>query len=299
MPKLAPNSVVPKKKRKKRLITKGTNGCGRVVKVVDFRDTALTEMRVFFHHTDWSAWWEEFYLSVTPYGAPLYRTIIQFAKAKRESTEQEEFLRWYIGPESEGKNPKYPFVPAPVDWAKRRDEGGWFSKANLKIAAAELSRRFGVLDKMQAVGEKFGAQFMERAAALAQRWDEETRGTFFVQGFNMKQNEDRARMLMDMHVKIQSYYNEAQRVYFQSLGVNLDDISGLVTLMTAAAQQKALTTADGSPQSRGETALRAFVELTMSKAARYELAMPPEAEEKVIEAVAEQEERVFLKKKVQ
>lgn len=296
VPKLPPNSVPPKKKQKPRLIARGPRRIRR--KVVAFCDRALVDMAVFFRQTDWAAWWEEFYLSVNTDGRALYRTIIQFAKAKRESQDQEDFLRWYLGPPAD-KDPKYTFVDKPVDWAKRRDEGGWFSKANLKTAAAELSRRFGVLDKMQLVGEKFGTQFLERAAALAQRWDEETRGSFFVNGLSIQQNENRAKMLLDMHMKIQNYYDNAQRSYFLSLGVNLEDISGLVTLMTAAAQQKALTAEDGQPQSRGETALRAFVELTMSKAARYQLPMPPEIEDTVVEAVVEQEERVFLKKKVQ
>jgi hypothetical protein len=282
-------------KRKKVKTAKGTHSFDYIT---DFRERLLTDMHRYFRSVNWAEMWEDWYLSLDEGGNYKYKSIYAFAKAKGESQEQRSFLLWYLGPPPESsieqeQGKKYTFVDGPQDWMAKRVEGGWFTKDNARSLRKELTRRFNVLEKMSAVGDSIGVSFMERAQILAARLDTEFRGSLL-------RNPAGAKVYLDLQERVMDYYTRAQKLYFESLGVNLDDMSGLMTLMTAAAQSGAMLGAavEKDRPTKEQAALRAFLDMTVQKAARWQLPMPEDAEAKIVDAIVEAEGVTVKKKNV-
>lgn len=257
--------------------------------IVSFHERILSDMHRYYRSVNWADLWEDWYLSLDEGGDYKYKTIYQFAKHHGESQAQRSFLLWYLGPpvdkEEQNEFGRYTFIDGPVDWMKKRQDGGWFTGENVKKLSKELKRRFNVLDKMSAIGDTIGVEFLERAQAIASQLDNEFKGSLL-------KYPGRTKLYLQLQDDVLAYYAKAQKLYCESLGVNLEDMSGLVHLMTAAAQQattRANTNGIQAP-SREQAALRSFVEMTMTKAARYQLPMPADAEATIIDAIEEVDE---------
>jgi hypothetical protein len=275
---------------RKNIRVKTASGKHNYSYIVNFQERILSDMHRYFRSVNWSDMWEDWYLSLNEDGGFKYKSIYQFAKNHGESQAQRSFLLWYLGPpvelkEEQRESRKYTFVDGPLDWLKKRQNGGWFTGDNVKKLSKELKHRFNVLDKMSAVGDTIGIGFLERAQAIASQLDIEFKGSLL-------NYPGRTKLYLQLQEEVLDYYAKAQKLYCESLGVNLEDMSGLVHLMTAAAQQAA-TRADVAgiqAPSREQAALKSFVEMTMTKAARYQLPMPADAEATIIDAIEEVDE---------
>jgi hypothetical protein len=254
------------------------------------RNYMLTDMHRFYRNTDWSNLWEDWYLSVNPQGQFKYKTLRTFIKKVAVSQEQKRFMSWYLGPK---QNPdmeqvNYPYVPdGPVDWVEKRNSGGWFSDKNLVVLGKEITRRVNALDAMRTAGNTFTLHSLARAEQLAQRLDEEFRGSFFLPGLSLSQNSVRAELYVSLHTKLLDYKAKAQDLYAKSHGINFEDMSGLVQLMTASAMATTQAQlADGKQPTKQEAAITKFVEMTLAKASRYQLPLPTDIEAKVEEVIS-------------
>lgn len=258
------------------------------------RAHTVRNMRTYFQSIDWAAWWAEWYLEVEEQCRPRWRALWPFVKSRTAVRSQQEFLMWYLGPEEENVKTEYyrHIAPKPVDWVKRRSSGGWFNETNLKAMGADITRRMNALDALRESGNKFGLQFLSRAAMLAQKIDETFRGEFFVPGLSPKENQARAETYMALHERVLSYYASAQDLYAKSHGINFDDMAGLVKLMEAATIGASITAGMESKETPQQAAVRSAVELMLAKVAKHpkvrEL-IPPEIEGAIVGAVAEQQ----------
>lgn len=300
-----PSSTKKKKKAGRPLGVK--NGHGRPKKKplpADFRDRALVDMRLYFRATDWSDLWQRWFLSVDGENERKYKSLREFAKAMAESKEQKHFLLWYLGPKPEDgevdlEAPKYKFITdGPVDWVKKRNSGGWFTEGNLKAFGMEINRRMNALDALREAG-KITLHSLVRAEQLAQRLDEAFQGTFFIPGMTLAGNERRAELYLSLHSKILDMKARAQDLYAKSHGVNFEDMSGLQALMQASALAATLRDAEGATLDPAQSAIKALVQMTLAKSARYSLPLPEEAEGHIIDVVNADKEKAEKKKKVQ
>jgi hypothetical protein len=270
-------------------------------KYADFHDRILTDMRRYFRWTDWAQLWSDWFLSVDNEGKRLYKTIHTFAKEKGESVEQYRFLMWYLGPapepnETDDEAKKYPFITdGPVDWVKKRNENGWYTEKNLRAFTAEIRRRDNVLDAMQEAGRTVTLNSIARAEHIAQKIDKYFGGEPLVEGLSLAQNKMRAEFYLALQKDVLGLQERTFVLFAKSHGVNFEDMSGLVHLMTAAAMSATTRHAEGKVLSREEAAVKSIVEMTLAKSARYQLPVPVDAEAKIVEAVAEHE--VVVKKK--
>jgi hypothetical protein len=267
----------------------------------DFRDRILTDMRRYFRYTDWASMWTEWYQSVGEDGRRKYRTVYQFVKEKAESKEQFSFLAWYLGPkpfddEKDEHQKKYSFVPdGPEDWVKRRNENGWYTSKNLEKFTAEIRRRDNVLDAMQEAGRTVTLSSIARAEKLAQRIDQYFQGEPLLEGASLAENTSRAGFYLRLQRDVMGLQERAFNLFAKSHGVNFEDMSGLVHLMTASAMAASVRQSEGKEISREQAAVKSIVEMTLAKSSRYQLPIPKDAEDKIVEAAAQYE--VVAKKK--
>lgn len=274
--------------------------CGVAYYFTDFRDKMKVQMRFYFRHTDWANMWEEWYLGVDSSGTPKYPTLNSFINAKAESKEQAEFLWYYLGPkdkESEAIAHKYTFAPEPVDWVAKRKSGGWFTDKNIRAISVDVTRRMNALEKLQEAGDKVTLISLVRAGQLAQKIDEDFKGVLFLPGLSFGANEARARLYIELHEKVLNLQAKAQDLFAKSHGINFDDMAGLEHLYVAtamAAQQRAIE--GGVIETKDQKVLKAFAEMTLLKHQRYQLPLPADAEEKIVEALTDDDEPIRRKK---
>jgi hypothetical protein len=259
------------------------------VRAIKPKNRMLTDMNLFYRRTDWGSLWEDWYLSVGTEGQFKYRFIRTFVKVIGESMEQRRFLNWYLGPkiDSDPDTLRYPYVAdGPVDWAEKRKSGGWFTHKNLTVLGKEITRRMNALDALREAGNQCTLSSLVRAEQLAQRLDEEFRGSFFLPGLSLHSNQERAELYVSLHTKLLDLKAKAQDLYAKSHGVNFEDMSGLVRLMEATAMASAQAQLiEGKQPTKMEAALNKFVQMTMAKASRYDLPLPTDIEASVTEVV--------------
>ena len=245
--------------------------------------------------------WSEWFLAVGEQGKRKYRTVYQFAKEKAESKEQFSFLMWYLGPkpfddEKDEQQKRYSFIPdGPEDWVKRRHENGWYTSKNLDSFTKEIRRRDNVLDAMQEAGRTVTLSSIGRAEKLAQRIDQYFQGEPLLDDLSLAENKARAEFYIGLQKDVMGLQERAFTLFAKSHGVNFEDMSGLVHLMTASAMSASIRQSEGKELSREQTAVKSIVEMTLAKSARYQLPVPKDAEVAIIDAVAEHE--VVVKKK--
>lgn len=290
-----PKPVVKKKK--------AIAPCGVSYYYTGMTDKMLVNMRFYFSHTDWARMWEEWYLGVDQSGGARYPTLSSFINAKAESKEQAEFLWFYLGPkdkDSEKEQVKYSFATeGPVDWVKRRQTGGWFTGDNIRRISSEISRRMNGLEALQEAGNRVTLHSLVRAGQLARQIDEDFKGVFFLPGLSFGANEARARLYLELQEKALQLQAKAQDLYAKSHGINFDDMAGLERLYAAtamAAQQRAIE--GGVVETRENKVLKSLTEMMLVKHQRYQLPLPPDVEEKIVDVV-EADEEPQRRKKVQ
>lgn len=240
--------------------------------------------------------WQDWFLGVKPNGRSKYKSLRWFVKQKAKSDEQRDFLIWYLGPKEDGweKEPeakKYTYVAGgPVDWVKKRNQGGWFNDVTLKEYGNTITRQINALEALREVGNKVTLPSLLRAERLAESLDREMKGVLFLPDLTMKENEDRANTYLRLHEKILNLKAQAQDLYAKSHGVNFDDMNGLVQLMQAtamAAEHRSLM--DGSNLSKEQLALKGMVEMVLQKSAVYGIALPEGSDKSMAAAIAEGE----------
>jgi len=256
----------------------------------------LTDMSYFYRHTDWSGLWDKFYRTVDERGAWKYDRLWDFCKAVAESQRQRDFLFWYLGPADkdwanteEGK--RWPFITptGPVDWVHRRNTGGWDSPEIIKKFSRDLARRAQALETLQETATWAG-YYIERAIEMDKRLEKEFRGTFFVEGLDFAANIARAREYLNLKERIQNYFGVAHERYARALGINLDDVGGLVKLIESAALAAQQDMAAGKEVTPQQRAITSVVEMTLAKFGKHQIPLlPPDAEQKIVDAVAEPE----------
>jgi hypothetical protein len=258
------------------------------------KDLSWTDMRMFFRSTDWAGLWEEWFLSILPNGRYRYYTIKAFAAEKAESLEQYRFLKWYLGPDTE-EPPAWKGIHAkPQGWVEKRRTGGWFAPENLQKFEVEIRRRVNALDALREAGS-ITLHSLVRAEQMAQQIDRAFHGQMFADGQEFKANLQRAQSYIRLQERVQNLKANAQEMYAKSHGVNFDDMSGLVALMSAAAMSGA---ARVEGPTREEAAVAAVVRMAMAKASMYNLEIPGEAVEVMGEEAGKQEVKQTNRKKL-
>lgn len=276
---------------------------GRTRYHYDFHDRLFIDMRLYFRHTDWEQMWSDWFLAVNEDGKRKYKTLQTFAREKAESQQQFSFLLWYLGPQPIDKDDdpqasKYPFITdGPVDWAKRRRENGWYTPKNLYKFTEEIRRRDNVLEAMQEAGRTVTLGSIARAEKLAQRIDQFFQGEPLLEELSFSENKRRAEFYLALQKDVMGLQERAFTLFAKSHGVNFEDMSGLVHLMTATAMAASVKQSEGKELTREQAAVKSIVEMTLAKSSRYQLPMPKGTEASIVEAVAQHEEVVVKKKR--
>lgn len=265
MPRVAKKAVVTKR---------AAAGKGKVSSGVSAKrqTTILRDMRVFHRMTDWAGLWEEWYLSIKADGSFKYRTLRDFIAGHSKNKAQRLFMKWYLGPDHDGENDcPYGLAIRPLGWLEKRRSGGWFTPDNLQKFSREINRRVNALDALREAGA-ITVHSLVRAENMAQQIDRAFGGAMFSEELDFTQNIHRADWYIKLQSKVLGLKARAQDLFAKSHGVNFDDMSGLVALMTASALTA--QTKD-SAQSREEAALTAVVRMAMAKSAQFKLDLPP------------------------
>lgn len=289
--------MIPSKKKTKSKKTK--------TKVDDFDDLvdrSLTDMNRYHKMTDWSAMWEDFYLSLNTDGTRKYAGIYQFASAKAKGPSQKRFLLWYLGPKNDPpleEDIKYKWAGPPQCWMEKRNTGGWHTSDNLRKVTTEIRRRNHVLDAMEEVGRTVTLNSVARAEQLAQQIDHFFDGTPLVRGLTLEQNEKRALLYIQLQTKVLGLQERAFSLFAKSHGVDFNDLGSLVQFYQAAALARTVRGDVDTPKSKGQLAVESLVEMTLAKSQRFNIALPTTVETTVVEAVEAHEVKEKKKRSMQ
>lgn len=263
-----------------------------LVAAVDKR--LLNDPRHYFASLDLNSLWEEWYLGMDESGKPKYRNLRQFVNAVAEGPVQKKFLMWYLGPPTQKNDPTYSryytFVKAgPVDWMRRRDEGGWFTDANLARASIEITKRMNAYERMAAAGMKYMLFDFERAERYSRTIDKYIRGEIMVPGLSLDANVGRAKSIVALQQQIGEFKANILRTFALSQGLNFEDMSGLLQIVQATAAMAQQQLDSGQVESKEQNFLKAFAAMTVRKATKYDKPLPKELEAAAIDIVAEEE----------
>jgi len=245
-------------------------------------------MIAFHRAQDWTALWEDFYLSIDQSGRHRYRTIKQFAGAIGKNEAQKKFLRWYLGPalpdEANIADEKYPKV-TPLDWMDKRETGGWYTEKNLVEAGKEVRNKFDALASLKESGG-LPLRFMQRIEKLAQKLDQAFLGELFVPGRTEAENIARTEGYFRLLDRLLKMEGEAFHLYAKSLGIDFQNMEGFASLLAASASVQSANT---QATSRLSQAMEQIVSMALTKSAKYGTKLPPEVNQKLIEVSAQSE----------
>jgi hypothetical protein len=247
---------------------------------------SMDDMRWFHRITDWEALWNDFYLSIDRAGNPKHATLAAFIQTVAKSPTQRVFLTWYLGPkprmvETDPQLLKFGQITEPVDWMRKRDTGGWFCEETVTKFTAEITRKVNALEAMREAGNHFTVRSMARFESLANQLDKDMRGCMMQPGLTLKEQEARAEVYLRLHERLLSLQGTAQELYAKAHGVDFRDLSGLMTLMQAAALNQQQVDDMGSGPSlvpghrKTATAILGnVIEMAMVKADKYKYKQP-------------------------
>lgn len=287
-----PNFMTKKKKKRKSLGPKPKRS--RVKDVVkEWHERGFTSMLHFYRLTDWAALWEQWYLSVDDYGRPKYKRLWDFIRDAGESQEQREFLLWYLGPKDEDwastpEAKKYSWCKSgPVDWVAKKNSGGWFQGQAAVALSNEMDRRMSALDRLQAT-EPLSRRFLESIAQLDARLDVEFKNSFFAPGLSVTHNNERALTYVDLKRRLLALYERAHDRYAKTLGINFEDMEGLMHVMQAAALAASNKELSGEAiTDPGQKFALELTKATMHKFGQYKISLPDSIAKDVVDATAE------------
>jgi hypothetical protein len=247
---------------------------------------AMHDMEYFHRMTDWRDWWEEFFLTIKPDGGYKYKTVRQFAVAKAKNYVQRDFLCYYLGP-VRAHDPlasKFAFIE-PVDWGHKRRTGGWFSTENIDALAKSVWTRIGALERTTEFGNRFVLRFAARITELARRIDEAFIGSPFIEGVTLQENVARAGAYFSLQGQLIGMLDRLNQMYASSNGINPSDAHGLAELVAMTSGNRAIES--NSPEGRVRGVLTRLTDITLLKAAKYDLPLPSELASEVIDVEAE------------
>jgi hypothetical protein len=240
--------------------------------------------------------WEDWYLSLNDNGRPKYPTINKFAKAHAKNDKQYAFMRYYLGPAStEPPLAEFSFVK-PLDWEKKRADGGWSNEESIKELHRTVSARLSGLDAMRAVGNSVTLHSVTRAEQLARVIDKEFNFGRLPDNLDYKERMNRLKDYIGLHTKLAAFQEQIVLLYAKCHGINFDDMNGLAALMTAST-----ITANESTKSatRVEKALTQLTEMTLIKNAKFRTPLPPGADKLIEASSSDAEAKPSFKEKIQ
>lgn len=243
-------------------------------------------MGAFHKSVNWLIWYEEWHSEIDSSGFYRYKKIYDFARAKAKSKEQLEFLMWYLGPNVATDNSKYPFVDGPMDWKEKRESGGWYTDKALKEASKQIAAKMDSLEAVREGGNGAILWSLTRTQRLAQKLDEAFQGKFLVDGLDFAKTVERARAYLILHKQILSMQAQAFDLWAKANGINYESPQGLGELIAASAIA-AHRQGEVKEKTRVELAMEKLWEMSINKAAKYDLELPKEAVEAISEATVE------------
>jgi hypothetical protein len=262
-------------------------------------DLTLGNMQLYHKLTNWQELWKEFYLSINSDGQPKYRTVKQFAIAKKESAVQLQFLCWFLGPEIEGddRSAKYTFAGKPLNWWHKRETGGWHTEAALKLISKNVRLGTNALQQMQEAGNDSALHQIYRVEKLKQQLDEDFRGHLLMDGISIKENTERMHLYLAGHAKLDALARSAFEQFALSRGINLADVSGYAQLMQGLniSVSNNFSSGAGTPEkTEVEKAIAEMIKMTMAKSKLFDLPVP--ADLQTIDVKPEEQKALVPKK---
>jgi hypothetical protein len=251
---------------------------------VNTKDRELDDMDLFWRSVDWLTWWEEFYCSVKPSGRPQYPSVYSFATAKAKSEEQRKFMLWYLGPRDE-ETLKYKFIPTkPLDWEKKRAQGGWSSPEELKNTSRLIKMQMDGLGALREAGNGIILQSFLHLKDVMARLNDAFAGPWMADNLDFKVNVDRIQIYLSLYHQVLGLQRMAEDQYAKALGINFEDMKGLGDLMLASAM---VAQRNGSEQkTRVEKVVDQLVQMTLLKSHNYDMPLPEGMKDKVVEITA-------------
>jgi len=248
------------------------------------------EVQRFFRRTNWADLWEDFSTKLKPNGMHWYKTIREFVVAQKiKDSETLRFLHYYLGPEDmadEAERARYPFAK-PQDWKKRRDTGGWYSDEAITQLSRTISVKMNALEALAEAGNSVTLRAFVRISNLMRQLDNAFQGRFFVDDVDFATNIARSEAYLRLYHRVLNMLGTAQDLYAKSRGINFDDMEGLAHILAATAQMAKQV---GDSSNKYEKALGALVQMTMHKASEYDLPIPQDAKDKLIEVTQEEDQ---------
>ena len=252
-------------------------------------------VQTFYRYANWSDLWDQWYLSLAENGLFKYRTILAFAKAITANREQRLFIEWFLGPKDsdnelekasiETGRKKYYFVGGgPQDWKTKRDDHGWANKAAIRQISKAITQKQNALEKMSEAGDQVTLTAFLGSSHLLQQLDREFQGRFFVQEHTWEQNIKRAEKYLSLREKVLNQLDKTQKLYALAHGVNYDDMEGFSHFVAATLT---LSAGGAEKQTGMEKLLSSLTQMTLTKAAKHQIKLPGEIENKIIDVVAE------------
>lgn len=232
----------------------------------------------FYRSLDFRELWEDFFDSVNSNGTRKWKSAKQLANSLGKTQAQKDFLIWVLGPDDDSHpshKERFPQI-TPLDFDKKRDEGGWFTEASLKKHAGVIKKNLTALEALKMVGEEVTVHSLSRMENLARTIDKEFAGKLFVDGLDWKENKERAQLYVSLHLRVLNMIDQAQDIYAKSHGINFSDMSGFEKLLTAQALAINATLANqtSAHESRQSRLLNGLITMTLEKAAERGLPLP-------------------------
>jgi hypothetical protein len=251
------------------------------------------DMRRFMRRTNWADLWDDFYMALDPSGLPKYKTIRRFAGEKGKSAEEIRFMMYYLGPADVDLEDaeRYPWCK-PQDWKKRRETTGWYTDDNITALSKAISSKMNALEALAEAGNSVTLRAFVRVSNLMHQLDNAFQGRFFVEGQDFAANIQRSEAYLRLYSRVLGMIGTAQDLYAKSRGINFDDMEGLAHILQATAQMAKQV---GDTGSKYDKALGALMQMTIMKSAEYDLPLPDDVKEKLIDIT---QDRPNPKKKV-
>jgi hypothetical protein len=234
------------------------------------KDKTVDDMRRFHAALDFSALWQDFYLSVKPNGMPKYKHSQAFVVMQGWTYQQEQFMTWLLGAEDNEKMTREFPEFSPQNWDEKRDLGGWYSEKALKEYGKSVRDKIDALESLRAAGNHVIVNSLCRVERLMQQLDKDMGGKLFLHDLSAKANAERAQLYVNLHAKLIAMLKEANDIYAKSHGINYNDMSGFERLLAA----QMLTQKTEKTEDKGRLVLEKILDMTLEKSVKYNTPMP-------------------------
>jgi hypothetical protein len=240
-------------------------------------------MKLYWQSIDWLSMWETFRDTIGSTGLPVYRTIPQFIHkvVLPMNSAQEEFLFWYLGPDTgnEALAQKFIFAGSPLDWrAKRDSHGSWWNDDTKAMMEKKIRAHVNALDFMR---EHSNQTLVGQSAALANLSQEifKAIGPVIREDLTEEQARDRMEKWLNLYKDVLKCQAMTQGMILKSLGLDGAQGEGVSTLIIQTAINAQM---QGDPSEQTRLGMyRQVMDMTHLKAERLKCD-PPEGFPKVV-----------------